>query len=29
MSSASSIFRDIELAGVGKDVGSFTAVDCG
>ena len=24
-----SIFRDIELAGVGRDVGAFTAVDCG
>jgi hypothetical protein len=22
-------FRDIELAGVGQDVGEFTAVDCG
>lgn len=24
-----SIFRDIELVGVGRDVGAFTAVDCG
>jgi hypothetical protein len=24
-----SIFRDIEMVGVGRDVGAFTAVDCG
>jgi hypothetical protein len=27
--SPTAIFRDIELAGVGADVGAFTAVDCG